>query len=131
MLYRCGMIVCILVISGCSGDNIIDPTLFELRQTYIKAFETFSHAHPFLKQTQIVSSLNNANFFDVKTRSETHIKYYDNFLDMINSLRQIGAKVQNSPGLTRSQFNHLASHHPITDKGLPLTYQVMYGSCQV
>lgn len=28
MLYRCGIIVSILVISGCSGDNIIDPTLF-------------------------------------------------------------------------------------------------------
>lgn len=107
--------------------TLAETSLNELSQAW-QALDGTSHVNAFLPYSSIFK---NCQTWRNKLNLQADTIYFPNIHSLLNSLKGIGATHltggRQKGLMTRNRLQQLASVYSITDLGLPLTYQTVFG----
>lgn len=107
--------------------TLAEHSLGELSVAW-KALDDSPHVNRFLPYSKIVKS---CQAWRSQLYQQADTLYFSNLIELLNSVKGIGAThltAGRQPGLmTRQRLQQLIEVYPNTEKGLPLTYQTVFG----
>ncbi|HHR6053783.1 TPA: malonyl-ACP O-methyltransferase BioC [Providencia alcalifaciens] len=107
--------------------TLAEHSLGELAQAW-QTLDDDPHVNRFLAYSQIVEDCQS---WRCQLYQQADTLYFSNLIELLNSVKGIGAThltAGRQAGLmTRQRLQRLSAVYPMADKGLPLTYQTVFG----
>ncbi len=103
----------------------------ELNKAYKKTFRKFPQQHIFKSTRDIQNALKKQKFKEIKLGEYKETLYFPTLKDLIYSMKNVGAKAQASPFLTKKDLIKFEINYTKNPKGLPLTYKLIFGEASM
>ena len=103
--------------------TLIDGSMPELQEAYAAIQHT--HSHPLISAERIKEALNAAGLIIFGLEMFTDTLYFKTFPELLESIRGIGAKAQNTQPLTKTKLQKLTQAYAHETKGYPVSYDVI------